>query len=234
MINPDLVTTVRVGELPPSAISLTDNIPHEVGTELHQATVQNLADVIADYIASSEGLAFNPTQVLDGGTLPPTTTKEWLMVGKGTFNNVVGFPAITTTEELNVITSDGISWSLTVEIPIDVTLAGITQNIRSGYLETTPSEDAVFNALSSKVNTSDLNAILDSRIIDCIRYVGSGQSYTIPNNAIATKCWVNDSVQHKEKAGFESDLNTFTQSGTTVTFKKTITTGQRIIIDYYI
>jgi len=66
------------------------------------------------------------------------------------------------------------------------------------------------------------------------RYSGLGQTYTIPSNAVAFKCYINDQVQHIEDVDFISDLNTFTQTGTTVTFKKTITTGQRIIIDFYI
>lgn len=70
--------------------------------------------------------------------------------------------------------------------------------------------------------------------LQSIRFAGSGQNYTLPETAIAFKAWINDGVQHKEQAGFESDLNTFTQLGDVVTFKKTITAGQRIIIDYYI
>lgn len=70
--------------------------------------------------------------------------------------------------------------------------------------------------------------------LQSIRFVGSGQNYTLPETAIAFKAWINDGVQHKEQAGFESDLNTFTQLGDVVTLKKTITAGQRIIIDYYI
>ena len=65
------------------------------------------------------------------------------------------------------------------------------------------------------------------------RFAGLGQSYTLPENAVAFKGWINDAPQHKEMTGFESDLNTFTQSGLIVTFKKAITTNQRIIIDYY-
>ena len=45
MINPDLITTVRVGELPPEPFSLTDLIPHEVGTDLKQGTIQQLLDL---------------------------------------------------------------------------------------------------------------------------------------------------------------------------------------------
>jgi len=69
--------------------------------------------------------------------------------------------------------------------------------------------------------------------ITSIPFVGSGQDYELPAGAVAVKGWINDGVQHKEKAGFESRLNTFTQSGTTTTFKKTIPTGARVNIDCY-
>ena len=46
MINPDLITTVRVGELAPEPFLLTDLIPHEVGTDLKSGTVQQLLDLL--------------------------------------------------------------------------------------------------------------------------------------------------------------------------------------------
>lgn len=86
-----------------------------------------------------------------------------------------------------------------------------------------PTVDAVNDALETLVHG-----------ISSTRQSGSGQTYVIPTGAVALKGWINDGVQHLQQAGFESDLNTFTQSGANVIFKKTITTGQRIIIDYYI
>jgi len=65
------------------------------------------------------------------------------------------------------------------------------------------------------------------------RYVGAGQDYELPIGAIAFKGWINDGIQHIEDPDFLSDLNTITQSGTTVTFKMAITAGKRIIIDYH-
>ena len=46
MIDPNLITTIRVGELPPSTFSLTDKIPHEVGTDLKSGTIQQLLDLL--------------------------------------------------------------------------------------------------------------------------------------------------------------------------------------------
>ena len=46
MIDPNLVTTTRVGELPTSLFSLTDLIPHEVGEDLKSGTIQQLLDLL--------------------------------------------------------------------------------------------------------------------------------------------------------------------------------------------
>jgi len=66
------------------------------------------------------------------------------------------------------------------------------------------------------------------------RYPGAGQSYIIPDGAIAFEAHINEAVQFLEDSSYVSDLNTFTQTGTTVTFKKTIMAGQRIRIKYYL
>ena len=149
MINPDLVNTIRVGELPSEPFNLTDNIPHEIGTDLKRGTVQQLADFIATVIDVSGGVGFRSVSVVDGQTLPETTTQEFILVGKGTYFNVGGGDTIVLTEELNALVSNGSFWFVGVEIPIDVELAGITQEIREGFLTTAPSENAVFNAITN-------------------------------------------------------------------------------------
>jgi hypothetical protein len=149
MIDPNNVTTVRVGELPPADFNLTDKIPHEIGSDLFEGTLQQMADVIGNYLAAAGGVGFRAVTVLDGQTLPATSTQEFILVGKGTFPNVGGGSTIVTTEELNALVSNGTYWSIGVEIPIDAELAGITQNIRSGYTLTTPSENAVFIAIQT-------------------------------------------------------------------------------------
>jgi len=152
-IDPNLINTARVGELPIGSVSLTNKIAHEISNELKQATVQELADVIGAYLGTTSGLAFNPITVSDGQTLPNTTSNEWVLVGKGTFPNVGGGATITTTEELNALVSNGSTWSVGVEIPVNVELAGIVQTIREGYTQTTPSEDKVFKALQLKADS---------------------------------------------------------------------------------
>lgn len=51
-INPNDITTVRVGELPSAAFSLTDKIPHEVGVDLKQGTIQDLITFITPFIGA--------------------------------------------------------------------------------------------------------------------------------------------------------------------------------------
>ena len=155
MIDPLVTSTIRVGQLPSAPISLTGNIPHEVGNDLHRATIEELSIFIAAYVGTVGGVGFRPITVTDGQTLPATIQKEWILVGKGTFYNVNGGATIVTTEELNAIMSDGSTWSLGVEIPIIAELIGIVQTIRESFTTTAPSEDAVFKALSLKANISD-------------------------------------------------------------------------------
>jgi len=225
MIDPLLISTIRVGQLVEAPFNLTDNLPHEVGTDLRRGTVNDLAIFIGGIIETTGGIAFLPISVVDGQTLPNTTANEWFLAGKGTYHQTGGYPDVVCTEELNAIIGNGVNWTLGVEIPIvvDPPEAMISQTITSGVFNYSPSEDAVYNALQNYL--TGLNSL---------RFAGLGQNYTIPTGATALKGWINDGIQHKEQTGFESDLNTFTQTGEIVTFKKAITTNQRIIIDYYL
>lgn len=232
MIDPNVVTTVRVGELPPATVNLTDKIPHEIDTELFSGTVKQLADTIGGYLGSLGGLSFNPTTISDGGTLPVTTVNEWMLVGKGTFHNVGGQPDIITTEELNALTSNGSYWSLAVEIPINVELAGITQNIRSGHTETTPSENTVFNALALKANISDVVSPIKLSFTNFGRLIADQQNFTIPIGATAIFAIVNGGNYILETPESIDELDTFTQSAVTVSFKNTLVIGNNPIIFY--
>jgi len=225
MIDPLVISTISVNQLVDAPFNLTDNVVHEVGTDLRRGTINDLAIFIAGVIGSTGSISFLPISVTDGQTLPNTTTNEWFLAGKGTFHQTGGYPDIVCTEELNVIIGNGTNWTLGVAIPIvvDPPASMISQTVNQGVTNYSPSEGAVYQALQSHL--TGLNSL---------RASGLGQTYTIPTGATALKGWINDGIQHLEKTGFESDLNTFTQSGAIVTFKKAITTGQRIIIDYYL
>ena len=102
--------------------------------------------------------------------------------------------------------------------------AGAEVNVQADWDESNPLSDAF---IQNKPNLSATGTFV-------ARFSGIGQTYDLPANAVAIFATINDAIQHIEQTGFESDLNTFTQSGVTVTFKKSITTGQRIYIYYYI
>jgi len=52
MIDPNLITTVRVGELPANNITLESKISHEIGADLNQATIQSLITFLQPYIGT--------------------------------------------------------------------------------------------------------------------------------------------------------------------------------------
>lgn len=225
MIDPLLISTIRVGQLVESPFNLTDNIPHEVGTDLRRGTVSDLATFIAGVIETTSSLAFLPIAVTDGQTLPNTTTNEWFLAGKGTYLQTGGYPDIVCTEELNAIIGNGIFWTLGVEIPIvvDPPEAMISQTITEGVVNYSPSENAVFLALQDLIT-----------VIGVIRYAGLGQDYTVPVGAIATIAFIDGYPNYLLNPSFASDLNTFTQVDETVTFATTIETDSQIIIQYYL
>jgi len=97
-------------------------------------------------------------------------------------------------------------------------------NVQANWSESNPESDAFI------VGKPDLSTLG----IFSKRYAGSGQDYTLPTGATVFQAFVNEYPHFPEEAGFESDLNTFTQSGVTLTFKETIESGSRIRILYTI
>lgn len=237
MIDPNVVTTARVGELSSAPFELTDKIPHEIEETLFQGTVLQLADLIGDYLGTSSSLAFNPTTVVDGGTLPATDSNEWMLVGKGTFHNVGGGSDITTTEELNAVTSNGTYWSLAVEIPVNVELAGITQNIRSGYTTTTPSENTVYNALALKLNSGGYSGTAQDiiNLINSSTAIKEPQSFTAVSTGINQTFTITGGYQAKtvyKSKGLLYKTSEWTQSGSALTIIPNTNTGNTIYVEF--
>ena len=147
MIDPQIVTTVKVGELASEPILGSDLIPHEVNGNLKKGTITDFATFLATIIGSSDAVGFRPVTIVDGQTLSSVTLnkKEFILVGKGTFQNVGGGLPITTTAELNALVTSGVSWSIGVEIPIQVESDGTsidtykTDIIYTGATITVPS-----------------------------------------------------------------------------------------------
>jgi len=51
-IDPNLITTTRVGELPTSLPTLTSKLPHEVGTDLNYFTISELVSFLAPLVSA--------------------------------------------------------------------------------------------------------------------------------------------------------------------------------------
>ena len=159
MIDPQIVTTVKVGDLPSEPFLGSDLIPHEVNGNLKKGTITDFATFLATIIGSSDAVGFRPVTIVDGQTLPSVTPNknEFILVGKGTFQNVGGGLPITTTAELNALVTSGVSWSIGVEIPIQVESDGTAIDtykadiIYSGATITVPSGVKIRNVYLNQV-----------------------------------------------------------------------------------
>jgi len=227
MIDPLEITTQRVGELQSVPFNLTDKIPHEVGVDLRRGTIEDLSIFISAYIGASSGVGFRAISVTDGQTLPTTTQQEFILVGKGTFYNVAGGSTLVLTEELNAIVSNGSFWFIGVEIPVNVELAGITQLIRSGFTTTTPSENAIFDALALKANVSDGNIFT---VTDVVVSIAATQTFTIPTGHKAITVLVNGQPHYKTTGNNLALVNRWSQTGDVVTLTKTTAVNNYVYI----
>ena len=159
MIDPQIVTTVKVGDLPSEPFLGSDLVPHEVNGNLKKGTITDFATFLATIIGSSDAVGFRPVTIVDGQTLPSVTPNknEFILVGKGTFQNVGGGLPITTTAELNALVTSGVSWSIGVEIPIQVESDGTAIDtykidiIYSGAAITVPSGVKIRNVYLNQV-----------------------------------------------------------------------------------
>lgn len=97
----------------------------------------------------------------------------------------------------------------------------VTQEIRAGFTGTTPSEDAIFNALATI--SSSISGSLEFE--DFGRLLSDQQDFAIPSGKTAKWAIMNGAIYVPETANNTDDINTFTQSGTNVTTKETLVTG---------
>lgn len=225
MIDPNAITTVRVGQLVEAPFSGSGNIAHEVGTDLKRGSVNDFAVFLSGIIGAGSGIAFLPISVIVGQLLPDTTQNEWFLAGKGIYSQTGGYPDIICTEELNAIIGNGIFWSLGVEIPIivDPPAAMISQTITEGVTNYSPSENAIFSALQS---------IMPLQSIDFARLLAPQDVFEIPTGKVAKWALVNGTYYVIETANNSAEFNTFTQSGIEVTFKTTLEIGEYPVIFY--
>lgn len=99
--------------------------------------------------SGTELASFDPTVVADGGTLPVHEDPAWLFVGAGTYNKPEG-GTIVTTEPLNIIATDGLSYFIVLSIPID--LNGYLKD--EDVLKVTLSSGNLFNKADFRDNTT--------------------------------------------------------------------------------
>ena len=162
-INPADITTVRVDQLASDAITLTSLLPHQVGTDLKQDTVQSLVDLVATAIGTGSGVGYLPISVTDGQQLPDVPTDpSFFLCGAGTYLNINGFPNVICTGELNAVMSLPDHWELAVEIPI-VAEVGV-QTVTGSAVD----------------NTDPLNPVINE-IIDGVQTIVAGTNVTVDN-----------------------------------------------------
>jgi hypothetical protein len=162
-INPELITTIRVDQLPDETLSLTNLIPHSVGTDLKSATIQELVDLVATAIGVSGGVGYVAISVTDGQQLPDVPElPSFFLCGAGTYLNINGYPDVICTDELNAIMSLTDHWQLAVGIPI-VAEVGV-QTVTGSAVD----------------NTDPLNPIINE-IIDGVQTIVAGTNITVDN-----------------------------------------------------
>ena len=163
-INPELITTIRVDQLPDEALSLTNLFPHTVGTDLKSATIQELVDLVATAIGVSGGVGYIAISVTDGQQLPDVPElPSFFLCGAGTFLNINGYPDVICTENLNAIMSLTDHWELAVEIPINP-LSGTVQSVTGSAVD----------------NTDPLNPVINE-IIYGVQNIVAGTNITVDN-----------------------------------------------------
>ncbi len=146
-INPELITTIRVDQLPDGTLNLTNKIPHTSGTVLEKASVQELVDLVATTIGVSGGVGYVAISVTDGQQLPDVPElPSFFLCGAGTFLNINGYPNIICTENLNAIMSLTDHWELAVEIPINP-LSGTVQSVTGSAVDNTDPLNPVINEI---------------------------------------------------------------------------------------
>ena len=203
-IDPNLITTIRVDQLPDGVLSLTNLIAHTVGTDLKKATIQDLSDLIATQIGTTDAVGYYPLSVTDGQQLPAVPANpSFFLCGAGTYLNINGYPDVVCTEELNVVMSLSDHWELSVEIPItaeigvqSVTGDTVDNTDPANPVVVTPNLSQVFNKKDREVITHDVTTgdfTFDATHVGkYIGFYGIGRcDAIIPDDTYDPDIWVN-------------------------------------------
>jgi hypothetical protein len=163
-INPELITTIRVDQLPDGTLNLTNKIPHTSGTVLEKASVQELVDLVATAVGVSGGVGYIALSVTDGQQLPDVPElPSFFLCGAGTFLNINGYPNIICTENLNAIMSLTDHWELAVEIPINP-LSGTVESVTGSAVDNTDPLNPVINITGGAQTLAEV--LLEGNITD--------------------------------------------------------------------
>jgi hypothetical protein len=120
-IDPQTTDTVTIPQLDPLVLALeTFLVGANADGKMGNFTAQELANFISPYVASIGSSGYVP---VSGNVLPNPVPGQvkFSIVGAGTFTWSGG--SLITTASLNVVTSNGTTWALTVAIPIELKLA---------------------------------------------------------------------------------------------------------------
>ena len=192
-INPELITTIRVDQLPDETLSLTNLFPHTVGTDLKSATIQELVDLVATAIGVSGGVGYIAISVTDGQQLPDVPElPSFFLCGAGTFLNINGYPDVICTENLNAVMSLTDHWELAVEIPINP-LSGTVQSVTGSAVDNTDPLNPVINSTGGG-GSQNLQEVTDAgnETTNNIKVKDSEKSFSLQTNGIIFEDLNND------------------------------------------
>ena len=181
-INPELITTIRVDQLPDEALSLTNLFPHTVGTDLKSATIQELVDLVATAIGVSGGVGYIAISVTDGQQLPDVPElPSFFLCGAGTFLNINGYSDVICTDELNAVMSLSDHWELAVGIPI-VAEVGV-QTVTGSAVDNTDPLNPIVNLAAT---TPTLQEVLDNNhdLVDGNFFAGTAAGLNNTGNEV--------------------------------------------------
>lgn len=74
MIDPELITTIRVDQLASAVLDLANEFAFSQGSELKKSTIQDLVTLVSTAVGTGSGVGFIPLSVTDGQQLPDVPT----------------------------------------------------------------------------------------------------------------------------------------------------------------
>lgn len=173
-IDPNNIDITTIPDLPAGTLALADLlVKSNTGGTATKITTQQLATFLAPYVASVGASGYVPVNSL---TLPNPTSlsSAFSLVGPGTYTQTTGGNVVTTFP-LTIISWNGTTWTLTQNIPIDL----------SSYVSKTDFSIS-FKPQGLKFN----NAIVN--VAPAVSFYGNPNAFTVeilikPNDTVTTQ-----------------------------------------------